>query len=66
MLGHTPCLEVMARGEGRLFEGDGCSQHGIGRVSSEFHHQWNLTLIISLIPNGQVKFRTLIQVPAGA
>jgi hypothetical protein len=53
-------------GEVRFFEGAGCSQHLIGRLNSEFDHEWDLSLISSPIPNGQVKSCTLIQVQAGA
>ena len=53
-------------GEVGFYEGDGCSQHYIGKVNSEFDHEWDLSLISSPIPNGQVKSCTLIQVQAGA
>ena len=53
-------------GEVRFFEGDGCSQHLIGRINSEFDHEWDLSLISSPIPSGEVKSCTLIQVQAGA
>ena len=53
-------------GEIRFFEGAGCSQHLIGRINSEFDHEWDLSLISSPIPSGEVKSCTLIQVQAGA
>jgi len=53
-------------GEIRFFEGAGCSQHLIGRINSEFDHEWDLSLISSPIPNGAVQSCTLIQVQAGA
>ncbi len=53
-------------GEIRFFEGAGCSQHLIGRIKSEFDHEWDLSLISSPIPSGEVQSCTLIQVQAGA
>ena len=53
-------------GEVRFYEGDGCSQHYIGKVNSEFDLELDLSLISSPIPNGEVKSCTLIQVQAGA
>jgi hypothetical protein len=53
-------------GEVRFYEGDGCSQHYIGKLNSEFDHEWDLSLISSPVPNGEAKSCTLIQVQAGA
>ena len=52
-------------GEVRFYEGDGCSQH-IGKLNSEFPHEWDLSLMSAPIPNGEAKSCTLIQVQAGA
>ena len=53
-------------GEVRFYEGDGCSQHYIGKLNSEFDHDWDLSLLSSPVPNGEAKSCTLIQVQAGA
>ncbi len=53
-------------GEVRFYEGAGCSQHYIGKISSEIDHGWDLSLLSSPIPNGEAKACTLIQVQAGA
>jgi len=40
-------------GEVRFYEGDGCSQHYIGKLNSEFDHEWDLSLLSSRYPTAR-------------
>lgn len=53
-------------GEIRFYEGTECTQHYIGKISSELDSSWDLTLRAAPVPNGEALSCTLIDVKKGA
>jgi len=53
-------------GEIRFYEGASCSQHYIGKISSQVDSTWDLTLKSAPIPDREAQSCTLIDVQKGA
>ena len=52
-------------GEIRFYEGPECTQHYIGKVSSNINSEWNLSLISAPVGDGEAKSCSLIEVKKG-
>ena len=52
-------------GEIRFYEGPSCTQHYIGKLSSELSRGYDLSQIAAPFGNGEALSLTLIQVPQG-